>query len=269
MKQVLKYLTDDALLYIKDKDNIEEFAKEMCKHPHSTDWIKSFCGSNPFVNSGYEFDFTFEPFDKNYVTKDIKNAIALYELFEENNIGPAVIYNEKFLTGFIFTFGYEYFMNVMGADKVSHVAATLFFDDGVHRAVVRNVVGQLYRYVAMSVDENLADRYELTKYMFQNPALFRIKYNTNVDGDKTTKAIIRAFKEWTDETHKSPDTGMVEKVKTHISVLAGISETELMNERYLINYLKDYIYNCERWLWGKNNENDNLWDFIILWKRLY
>ena len=244
MRQVLKYLTDDSILYIKN--NIEDFCDEMKKHPKSTDWMKTFCGGNPFVNSGYEFDFSFIPFDKKRVTKDIDNAIALYELFESNGIGPAVIYNEKFLTGFIFTFGYEYFMNVMGADKPSHVSATLFFEDGVHRAVARNVVGQLYRYVAMSIDDTLADRYELTRYMFQNPALFRIKYNTNVDGDKTTKAIIKSFKEWTDETHKSPEVSMVEKVKTHISILASISETELMDERYIINYLKSFIKNIER-----------------------
>ena len=239
----LRYFTDDAMTMFKA--NKESFCEQMQQHPSSTEWLKDFYGEEPTVPSKYNFDFEFKPFDKQSSVRDIDNAIALYELFEENNIGPATIYNEKFLTGFIFTYGYEYFMNVMGADQVSHVFATLFFDDGTHRAVARNVVGQLYRYVEMTVDDNLADRYEITKYVFQNPALFRIKYNTSVDGENTTKAIFRAFKEWTDETHKAPTTGMVEKLKKHLSVLANISETDLMDERYLINYLKSYIWRID------------------------
>lgn len=239
----LRYFTDDAILMFKA--NKEDFCAKMREYPNSTEWLKQFYGEDPTVPSKYSFDFEFKPFDKKSSTRDIDNAIALYELFEENNIGPATIYNEKFLTGFIFTFGYEYFMNVMGADQVSHVFATLFFDDGTHRAVARNVVGQLYRYVEMTVDDTLADRYEITRYVFQNPALFRIKYNTSVDGEKTTRAIFKAFREWTEETHKSPTTNMVEKLKVHLSVLANVSETDLMDERSLINYLKEYIRKVE------------------------
>jgi tRNA-dihydrouridine synthase len=93
----------------------------------------------------------------------------------------------------------------------------------------------------MTVDDTLVDRYEITRYVFQNPALFRIKYNTLVDGENTTRAIFKAFREWTEETHKSPTTPMVEKLKVHLSVLANISETDLMDERALINYLKEFI----------------------------
>lgn len=227
------------------KNNKERFCEEMNQNPSSTDWLVDFYGEDPTVPSRYSFDFEFKPFNKQKSVRDIDNAIALYELFESNNIGPATIYNEKFLTGFIFTFGYEYFMNVMGAEQVSHVFATLFFEEGTHRAVARNVIGQLYRYVEMTVDDSLADRYEITKFVFNNPALFRIKYNTSVDGEKTTKAIFKAFKEWTGETHKTPDNQMVEKLKKHLSVLANISETDLMNEYALIYKLKEYIKKIE------------------------
>ena len=220
----LRYFTDDAIIMFKA--NQEAFCAMMRENPASTDWLKQFYGEDPTVPSKYFFDFEFKPYDKQSASKDFDNAVALYELFESNHIGPAVVYNEKFLTGFIFTFGYEYFMKVMGADRTTHVFATLFFDDGTHRAVARNVVGQLYRYVEMTVDDDLPDRYELTRYVFRNPALFRIKYNTSVDGERTTKAILKAFREWSQETNQNPTTTMVEKLKVHLSVLANISETE-------------------------------------------
>jgi len=238
MKQ-LRYFTDDALYFFKA--NQEEFCRLMRENPHSTEWLIGFYGKDPTVASQYSFDFEFKDYINNSRYYDYDNAIALYELFERNGLGPATIYNEKFLSGFIFTFGYEYFMKVMGADVVSHVFATLFFENGVRRAVVRNVIGRLYRYVEMTIDESLPDKYQLTKYAFMNPAVFRMKYNTNVDGQVTTKAAFKAFKEWSAETEQSPTNKMVEKVKTHISVLANINETDLMNEQDLVDYLKNYM----------------------------
>lgn len=245
MEKVLRYFTDDALYFFKA--NKEEFCKLMQENPHSTEWIADYYGKDPMVNSNYKFDFEFQEYNKKTEEMyDIKNAIALYELFEKHNIGPATIYNEKFLSGFIFTFGYEYFMNVMGADQVTHVFATLFFEDGVRRAVVRNTIGRLYRYVEMTIDDNLPDRYEITKFAFQNPALFRIKYNTNVDGENTTRALYKAFREWSYETHKPPVNKMVEAVKRHLSVLANVSELDLVNEKELVNTLKKYIYSIDK-----------------------
>lgn len=243
MMKNLRYFTDDAILMFKA--NKESFCEKMKENPNNTEWIRNFYGDEATVPSKYSFDFEFKPFEKDGAVRDIDNAIALYELFEKNNIGPATVYNEKFLTGFIFTFGYEYFMKVMGADEVTHVFGTLFFDDGTHRAVARNVIGQLYRYVQMTIDTKLEDRYEITKYVFKNPALFRIKYNTSVDGEKTTRAIFKAFRDWTNESGKSPTNKMVEKLKVHLSVLANISETDLMEENALVNYLKAYIKKVE------------------------
>ena len=239
MERQLRYFTDDALYFFKE--NKEEFCERMRNNPTSTDWLKDFYGKDPTVPSMYSFDFEFQEYDKNSGIGDYKNAIALYELFQEKELGPATIYNEKFLSGFIFTFGYKYFMNVMGADEVSHVFATLFFEDGTRRAVARNTVGRLYRYVEMTIDDSLEDKYEITKFAFQFPAVFAIKYNTNVDGEVTTKALFKAFKEWNYETHKPITNKKVELIKKHISILANISETDLMDEKSLIIYLKEYM----------------------------
>ncbi len=244
MERVLRYFTDDALYFFKE--NKEEFCRMMQDNPLSGDWVTEFYGKDPMVNSNYHFDFEFKEYNKNSEIYDIENAIALYELFEKHGLGPATIYNEKFLSGFIFTYGYQYFMNVMGADQVSHVFATLFFENGVRRAVVRNTIGRLYRYVEMTIDESLPDRYEITKFAFQNPAIFRIKYNTGVDGANTTRALFKAFREWSYEVHKAPSNKMVEAVKRHLSVMANISETDLISEKKLISELTKYIYSVDK-----------------------
>ena len=240
MKKNLRFFTEDAIYFFKAEGNQENFCKNMREHPNSIEWIDDFYGKQATIASGYDFDFEFKPFDKDSKVEDYENAIGLYELFQENNIGPAVIYNEKFLTGFIFTFGYEYFMNVIGADKTSHVFATLFFENDVHRSVARNTIGKLYRYVEMTVDKDAEDPYWLTKYAFNNPSLFRIKYYTSKDGENTHKAYFKAFKEWSDETGKKPSYDLATQARCHLSVLSNISDTDLMNEKQLIKYLKDF-----------------------------
>jgi hypothetical protein len=240
MIRTLKYLTDEALLTIKHGDK-ELFCKIMDENPNNPDWIEGYIGKKAFTSSAYQFDFEMKNFDKMKNSLDYDNAIALYELFAKNKIGPAIIYNEKFLTGFIFTFAYEYFMNVSGAKEVSKVFATLFFENDVRRSVSRNTIGMLYRFVELTIEENEEDPYWLTKFVFNYPVLFRIKYYTSTDGENTHKAYFKAFKEWIEETKNRPTLKIVEKVRTHLSVLSNISDTDLMDEIELVKYLKDYL----------------------------
>lgn len=243
MKKTLRYFTDEAITMFKA--NPELFCNKMKEHPSDIDWIDDFYGAKASVPSKYEFDFEFKPYDKALPSEDLENALSMYELFEKHEIGPATVYNEKFLTGFIFTFGYEYFMNVIGVDKISHVFGTLFFDEGTRRASVRNTIGRLYRYVQITIDESLEDRYEITKFAFQHKNIFRIRYYTYFDGEKTHKAYFRAFWEWNKATNRSISLKTVNAVISHLSILSNISDTDLMDERVLIDYLKTYIQKIE------------------------
>lgn len=239
MEKSLNYFTDEALVMFKE--NKELFCEQMRLHPNDTDWIDNFYGSKAMVPSTYKFDFEFKPFYKDAINEDYENAVAMYELFKEHNLGPATIYNEKFLTGFIFTFGYKYFMEVIGADQVSHVFGTLFFDEGQRRAIARNTIGRLYRYVELTIDESLEDKYEITKFAFENKNLFRIRYYTYFDGITTHRAYFKAFKRWYDKTKGEIKLSLVQKVITHLSVLSNVSDTDLMTERDLVDYLVGYI----------------------------
>jgi hypothetical protein len=244
----LKFLTDEAMVAIKYGDR-KSFCKKMIENPNDIEWISPFLNlnKNPFANSDYSFDFTFEPYHPKSTEEDINNAIKLYELFKKNDIGPAIIYNEKFLTGFIFSFGYPYFMKVIGAEKESHVFATLFFENDIHRSVARNVIGKLYRYIQMTVDESSQDdRYWLTKFVLKYKSLLRLKYYTFTDGKNTHKSYFKAFWEWSKETNQAPTSKLVENVRLRLSLLSNVSETDLMDEKELISILKAYIFDCNK-----------------------
>lgn len=236
MSKVLNYFTDDAILFFKT--NSEEFCKKMNENKDNPDWVNDFYGKKATAPSPYEFDFKFKKFEKEEGKEDYENAVALYELFNSKGIGPSTIYNEKFMTGFIFTYGYKYFMKIAGA---SHAFSMLFFQNDIHRSVIRNAVARLYRFVELTVDEdNKEDKYWLTKFAFNNTACFRFAFNTSLDGETSHKAYIKACKIWVEKGNKLTNP-LCDDLKKHYSMLINVSDTDLMNEDDVIKYLLEYL----------------------------
>lgn len=239
----LRYFTDDAILFFKA--NPELICEKMRENPGNTDWIDGVF-KNATVASKYSWDFDFPEYDGSVSNKqDFELAKSIYELFRDNGIGPAIVYSEKFITGFIFSFGYKYFMQSVGANEQSHVFGMLFYDEGVRRATTRNIITRLYRYVEQTVEEEAEDQYELTRFVFDNTALYRLTYYPKFDGEQTHKAFYKAFKEWHEETGK-PIRVSANKVMDHLSILCNVNDTDLMSEREVIDYVKEFIYKIDR-----------------------
>lgn len=243
MKTNLRYFTDDAISFFKANPKV--FCDHMRENPDNTDWVDKLF-KNATVPSKYSWDFNFPEYDGTVSNKqDFELAKSIYELFKNNDVGPAIIYNEKFITGFIFSFGYKYFMQSVGANEQSHVFGMLFYDTGTRRATTRNIITRLYRYVEQTIDNDADDKYELTRFVFENTALFRITYYPKFDGEQTHRAFYKAFKEWHEETGK-PIRSSTNKVMDHLSILCNVNDTDLMNEREVIDYIKEYIYKIDR-----------------------
>jgi len=242
----LKYFTLDTIDQIKV--NITAFVEQMRQNPKESDWLKGFFGKDPFVSSRYEFEFSFKIDENVPKNADYKNALALYNLFKDQKIGNAVIYNEQFLSGFIFTFGYEYFMWAMGAEKESHVLGTLFFSKGVRQSIARNVVGRLYRYVESTVDYRREDPFELTKFAFENPATLRMVYSPHMDGEKTRLAYFQALKQWKQNTGELITVNLVHKLLTRLSILRNVSVVDNMEENEIIAFINNFLDNLTHYL---------------------
>lgn len=232
----LRVFTDKGLDYIHQ--NMTDFYEVLKSNKESTTWIKDFCKKDPTTSSPYSFEFSFEINYLNPNEGEFHNAVNLYELFKSNKIGNAVIYNEKFAAGFLLTFGYDYFFWASDLAAETRVSATFFFDHrkGLRQALARNLLTRLYRVVEMTVDESKEDKYELTKFVFDNPALRRIVYYPNMDDVKTSRAFIRSIK-----TLKEKNPDMVISMKSfekfrlifsaysHVNMLSCMEENDITN----------------------------------------
>ena len=202
----LRYFTDKGLNFIHQ--NMFEFYEEMKKHGNETKWISEFCGKDPTTKSPWNFDFEFEMNALNPNEGDFNNAVRLYELFKSNNIGDAVIYSEKFLSGFLLTYGYEYFVWETKLEAETRVSATFFFDGrkGFRQAIARHTISRLYKLVSQTVDEEADDKYKMTRFVFMNPALRRMVYYPNMDGINAAKGYICGFMKWKAENDNNQIT---------------------------------------------------------------
>ena len=237
----LRIFTDNSLDFVHK--NSTPFYEEMKLHLKDTDWIKKFCKKDPTVPTKYSFDFEFEINELDPKQGDYNNAIALYELFEKENIGDAVIYSEKFLAGFVFSFGYEYFIWSMSLKKESRVFGTLFFDptDGHRQAIARNVISRLYRTVKLTVIDK-EDKYELTRFVFMNPALRRMIYYPNLDSSVARFAFIKAFMRWKEETGREITVSIFNKVRLHYSFFCNTNLVDNFKEEEVVSYLLKYMH---------------------------
>ena len=221
-----------------------DFFEVLKNNKESTAWIKDFCKKDPTTSSPYSFDFEFEMNSLNPAEGDFNNAVRLYELFKTNKIGNAVIYNEKFAAGFLYSFGYEYFFWASDVAAETRVSATFFFDHrkGLRQALARNLLTRLYRVVEMTIDESKEDKYELTRFVFDNPALRRIVYYPNMDGEKSSRVFVKAIKQFKD---KNPELQIsmkfFEKARLQFSALAHVNMVECMDEEVLISYMMNYL----------------------------
>lgn len=234
----LRVFTDKGLDFIHQ--NMTDFFEVLKNSKDNTAWIKDFCKKDPTTSSPYNFDFAFETNSLNPNEGELHNAINLYELFKTNKIGNAIIYNEKFAAGFLLTFGYDYFFWASDLAAETRVSATFFFDHrkGLRQALARNLLTRLYKVVEMTVDESLDDKYELTKFVFDNPALRRIVYYPNMDGEKSSRTFIRAIKRLKDEKPELQiSMKLFEKARLQFSAYSHINMIECMDEKDVENYL--------------------------------
>lgn len=234
----LRVFTDKGLDFIHQ--NMSDFFEMLKNSRDNTCWIKDFCKKDPTTSSPYSFDFEFETNSLNPDEGEFHNAVNLYELFKANKIGNAVIYNEKFAAGFLLTFGYDYLFWASDLAAETRISATFFFDHrkGLRQALARNLLTRLYKVVEMTIDEENDDKYELTRFVFDNPALRRIVYYPNLDGQIGSRAFIKAIKIWKNNNPETQITmKLFEKARLQYSAYSHVNMIECMDENTLINHM--------------------------------
>lgn len=168
----IKYMTDEALETLKSHTDI--VTDKLIENPGSSDWLKSFVPGDLYVTKKYEFEeFVLrQPKDDKDRETDIYNSILLYERL--HHLPLYVLTDERFWCWMNFEMGYKVALKYMPVKKGSSVFKDHWLlTQGKRRGLFFGVLSRCYFRVALSVDPSLADPYELTRFVIENPLRFR------------------------------------------------------------------------------------------------
>ena len=168
----IKYMTDEALATLKA--NTDAVTEKLIDNPKSSAWLKSFFPGTLWVTKKYEIEeFSLKvPKDDKDRETDIHNSILLYERL--HHLPLYVLTDERFWCWMNFEIGYEVALKYMPVKKGSSVFKDHWLlTQGKRRGLFFGVLSRCYFRVALSIDETLADPYELTKFVIENPLRFR------------------------------------------------------------------------------------------------
>lgn len=243
MEQTLRYISQPAIENIKS--NLNTFWDGIKSNNLSSGAAFSFLEENPFLDSQHSFDFSFADGNEQFKKpsdSDCINSIKLYETLKD--LPRNVVLSEQFLSGFLFTYGYQYFewrWVPAYKDEASRALSHLFFLNDTRRSLAINVVGHLFLRAARLVEPELGKehQYDLLKKAYNYPFVFRGEYHNYADNPKVHKALIKAALSIIDQGNKM-GTRDFERLLTHLSMIGGISLSESLSENEIEDLLTEY-----------------------------
>ena len=168
----IKFMSDACIETLKR--NIHKTHENILKNPINSAWIKKIYNDKPFIEKKYKInDFELKLSDSgDYKEVDFDNSIKLYESL--NNLPRHILSDERFWAWLNFEKFYQQALQAMPVkDKVSTVKDHYFFTQGNRRGIFFGVLSRCYFRVELTVDETLEDKYELTRFVIENPERLR------------------------------------------------------------------------------------------------
>ncbi len=238
-KIYIKYMTDEAVETLKANPDV--VTAKLIENPDNALWLQSFFPGQLWVTKKYEIEefSLLEPKDDKDRDADLANSILLYERLR--HLPLYVLTDERFWCWINFEIGYRAALKYMPVKKGSSIFKDHWLlTQGKRRGLFFGVLSRCYFRVALSVDESLADPYELTKFVIYNPLRFRELTWRSFSSEKsivlgTLKAEKRVLAEYPQLEENAKHYADIAK---HLSKLGSVMLLDCMTEKDI----EEYIY---------------------------
>lgn len=236
----IKMVSEDALIAIKKNINV---INNYVKEENTNEWIPVVLkGINPIY---VEKKITIEDFElienKKVNDKDIdfKNSITLYEHLKD--IPRFILSSENFWLWLYL----EKFYNVV-RDFMPITSSSTFKDhylfsggSGIRRGIFFGVLSRMFYRVALTVDETKEDKYEITRWVIDNPERFRnLSWRSYSSESHLVRGAVRGEKRFVDEYGE--DTKLYQEVAKQISLFGSVKLLDSISEEDIENM----VYKC-------------------------
>ena len=228
------FMTDEAIETLRKNS---KFATEKIKEKtESSDWIKEIYSGKIYEEKKYKIPeiqlLTSESGD--YSEVDYQNSIMIYEALKD--LPRYILTDERFWAWFNFTIGYKAALQAMPIKSDSTFGDHWLFNQGKRRGIFFNVMARCFFRVELSVDERLEDKYELTKFVIENPIRFReLTWRANSSEKHIVLGALKAEKAICEKYEDQVKSSIYKEIAKHISLYGSVRLIDVVPEEEIYN----------------------------------
>lgn len=230
----IQYATDELVSALHNNVNIA--AKQLIDNPNSNTWLKELTSDNLFIKKKFtieDFELKIPSSPKDYDTI-YEDAVILYEHLHE--LPGYVLSDERFwiwLTMDKF-YGVAYAMTIFKGDGASTFKHLWIFTQSNQRSLFFGVLSRLFFRVSLSVDNELQDPYEYTKFSFDNQYRLReMTWRTYSSERHIVRGVLKGIKDFLQTHDVKEDNDSYTQLAKDISLLGSAKLLDAMPEGYI------------------------------------
>ncbi len=217
-KNNIKVASDTTLEHFTKNINVMH---RLIANSEDNSWVRKEFSDPIFVEKNFQID-DFEIIDNPDSSDkeiDFKNHIAIYEAL--NNLPRYILCDERFWLWLELDKFYSVVKGMMKINSISTIKDHWIFGTGKRRGIFFGVLSRCYFRVELTVDETLEDKYELTKWIINNPERFRnLTWRSFSNEKHLVLGIVKGEKRAVEYCGKE-DTGVYPELSKFISAEIG------------------------------------------------
>lgn len=224
----IKLLSENALAHMKK--NIDVITK-MIKENDSNEWIYSEFPEKMFIEKKYEIDdfsLADNP-ESNDKGLDLANSITIYESLK--SLPRYVLTDERFWLWLHLEKFYKEVKSMMTVNGKSTILDHWMHKQGTRRGLMFGVLSRCYFRVALTVDESLPNKYELTNWVIENPERFRnLTWRSFSSEEHLVRGIIKGEKKVIDANPDLEKNSIYPEIAKYVSIIGSVRLLDIISE---------------------------------------
>lgn len=238
-KIYIQVVSEDALIAIKKNAKV---INEYIKNDNTNKWLSIVLkGVGPiFIEKKIKIE-DFELLEnKNSIDKEIdfKNSITLYENLK--HIPKFILSTENFWLWLSLDKFYSITREIMPITSESTFSNHYLFANGTRRGIFFGTLSRMFYRVALTIDEKKENKYELTRWIIDNPERFRnLSWRSYSSEVHLVRGIIKGEKRFVDEYGEY--NTMYKYVAKQVSMFGSVKLLDAISEEDIEKMVYDYM----------------------------
>lgn len=239
----ISFMCEDAIDTLKS--NTKKANNYIKNWKESSDWLSEIYSGQLFEEKKYKIpDFELATSENgNYDEVDFENSIILYNALKE--LPLYILTDERFWAWINFKKGYKAAIQAMPVKSDSTFADHWLFTQGNRRGIFFGVLSRCFFRVALTINENTEDdetKYELTKFIIENPERFRnLSWRSSSSEKHIVHGVIRAEKDICDKHGDKVKNSLYSEIAKYVSLYCSVRLVDVITEEDIYSVVYDYM----------------------------